>query len=83
MLQILSFFKNARGMIQGYKTYVIATMLALQAINQLLGLGLEYGAGNIGLIAFGKQAWQLWLAAGFMTGAAKVNRLIAAAGDKG
>ena len=81
MLQILSVFKNARTMIQGYKTYIMATMAILAAVNQLLGLGLEYGTGNLGLIAFGKQAWQLWLSAGFITGAAKVNRLITGAGD--
>ena len=81
MLQILSLFKNARTMIQGYKTYIMATMAILAAVNQLLGLGLEFSAGNISLLAFGKQAWQLWLSAGLITGAAKVNRLIASAGN--
>ncbi|KKN79601.1 hypothetical protein LCGC14_0338050 [marine sediment metagenome] len=75
MFKILGFLNGARGMIQGKKTYIVATMAVLAVVNQVLGLGLEYSAGNLGLIAFGKQAWQLWLGLGFMTGAAKINRL--------
>ena len=76
-MKLLGFLNGARGMIQGKKTYIVATMAVLAAVNQVLGMGLEYGAGNLSLLAFGKGAWQMWLGLGFMTGAAKVNRLIA------
>lgn len=76
MFKILALLKNVKGLVQGYKTYVVIAIAVLNLLAESLGMTVSWANGGIGFILLGQGLWKLWGAVSIMTLAAKGNRII-------